>query len=128
MLYVIFRSLLSFLLFLLLFILTLFVSCFCSHVIFTLSCFLSSLVVILIPFLCDPFVFLENLSKYDKDTPICTDHSLNCEIDGFDVARRLHEAGFSRLFLLSGWEDIKEAPSYLTVVSKPDVVNLKNVL
>ena len=77
---------------------------------------------------CDPFVFLENLSKYDKDTPICTDHSLNCEIDGFDVARRLHEAGFSRLFLLSDWEDIKEAPSYLTVVSKPDVVNLKNVL
>ena len=35
---------------------------------------------------------------------------------------------FLGFFCFLAGSDIKEAPSYLTVVSKPDVVNLKNVL
>jgi PAS domain S-box-containing protein len=68
-----------------------------------------------------PNHFLKNLSKYAKDTIICMDHDLKAQIDGIELAKRLNEAGYIKLYLLSGktFEE-GEVPDYLTVLLKGD--------
>ena len=49
------------------------------------------------------------------------DDLLSSKLNGFDVAKQLHEQGFTRLYLLSGRTFEKsEIPDYLTVIMKTD--------
>jgi FixJ family two-component response regulator/anti-sigma regulatory factor (Ser/Thr protein kinase) len=68
-----------------------------------------------------PNHFLKDLSKYAKDTIICMDHDFKTKIDGIELAKQLNEAGYTKLYLLSGktFED-GEIPDYLTVLLKGD--------
>lgn len=70
-----------------------------------------------------PESFLNNLSKYDKDTIMLIDHEFKgSKLNGFDVAKQLHEQGFTRLYLFSGRDFEKsEVPNYLTVILKTDI-------
>ncbi|GHU12106.1 hypothetical protein FACS189449_05080 [Alphaproteobacteria bacterium] len=64
-------------------------------------------------------VFLENLSQYSKNTKIAIDNELNSGISGIELAKLLHEKGYTNLYILSGRpfkED--EVPSYLTAAFK----------
>jgi hypothetical protein len=71
----------------------------------------------------DPEVFLEKLSKYDKCTKVCIDNSLKTKIGSFELAEILYSAGYTRLYLLSGWDFGKgygprALPYYLTSLLK----------
>lgn len=71
----------------------------------------------------DPEIFLEKLSEYDKHTKICIDNSLKTKIGSFEIAEKLYNAGYIRLYLLSGWDfekgyGPKELPHYLTPLLK----------
>lgn len=71
----------------------------------------------------DPFHFLENVSKYSKQTKIYLDCNFATDkIKGVDVARQLHEQGYTRLYLLTG-ETLNsgELPDYLMVLRKDDI-------
>jgi hypothetical protein len=74
--------------------------------------------------------FLEKLSQYTKDTKICIDNSIKPKMSSLTLAKKLHEAGYTRLYLLSGWNFVKdkyertrppapyEIPDYLTAIYK----------
>ncbi|MBP9741877.1 MAG: GNAT family N-acetyltransferase [Burkholderiales bacterium] len=71
----------------------------------------------------NPYEFLANVDKYPKDTTIFLDNLYFMEnraydIDGIQIAKQLHEIGYTRLFLLSGENFC--TPKYLTLVSKDD--------
>ncbi|MEI8055091.1 MAG: hypothetical protein WCH10_03720 [bacterium] len=71
----------------------------------------------------DPETFLESLSQYDKDTKICIDNSLKTKIGSFELAERLYNAGYAKLYLLSGWDfknggGPRDVPHYLTTLFK----------
>jgi len=70
-----------------------------------------------------PESFLNNLSKYDKDTIMLIDHEFKgSKLNGFDVAKQLHEQGFTRLYLFSGRDFEKDMiPDYLSVILKTDI-------
>lgn len=67
--------------------------------------------------------FLKNFERYAKDTKICMDYSLG-SITGVDIAEELHEAGYTKLYLITGWDRDTlaeyEVPDYLTVLLKTD--------
>ena len=82
----------------------------------------------------DGITFIENFAKYPKDTKICLDYSLG-SMNGIDIAKKLHAAGYTELFLLTGWdrdsfgEDGKEVlPDYLTMILKTDSENIRHML
>ena len=82
----------------------------------------------------DGRTFLENFAKYPKDTKICLDYSLG-SMNGIDIAKQLHASGYTRLFLLTGWqldnfgEDGKDAiPEYLAMILKTDSDKIKQML
>jgi signal transduction histidine kinase len=72
-----------------------------------------------------PFPFLEKLTQYPKDTKICMDNDFKKNMTGLDLAKKLHAAGYTRLYMLSG-KDFKreEIPNYLTVIVKSDTETL----
>lgn len=73
----------------------------------------------------DPWVLLENIAKYSKNTKICVDYDLHSSINGFDVAKQLHELGYTRLHLMTGTEfSPNEIPDYLSLISKGDTDGL----
>lgn len=77
----------------------------------------------------NPEHFLKNVDKYPKDTKIYLDNNYaTSELKGLDVAKQLHELGYTRLYLLSG-EDFKKGtiPDYLTVIGKNDIARLKKL-
>lgn len=77
----------------------------------------------------DPQKFLNDLDKYDKNTKICTDHDLHSHINGIELSKYLHTAGFKNLYLLSGWDFTNdEIPAYLTVISKTDTEAIKKLV
>ncbi|CAL7964400.1 hypothetical protein GAMM_90010 [Gammaproteobacteria bacterium] len=55
--------------------------------------------------------FLEKLSQYAKDIKICIDNSIKPEMSSFALAKQLHEAGYTKLYLLSAW-DFDEKKKY----------------
>jgi amino acid adenylation domain-containing protein/thioester reductase-like protein len=70
----------------------------------------------------DPETFLKAMGQYSKNTKIFLDNDLKAKISGLDLAKKLHKAGYTRLFVLSGKDfELKEIPSYLTVISKADI-------
>lgn len=73
----------------------------------------------------NPILFLKQLSQYDKDTIICMDNDLKNMITGVELAKQLHEQGFTKLYLLSGKEFKKvEIPDYLVIIQKTDITTL----
>lgn len=77
----------------------------------------------------NPEHFLKNVNKYPKDTKICLDNNYaTSELKGLDIAKELHERGYTQLYLLSGeaFNDT-EIPSYLTVIGKNDIERLRNL-
>lgn len=70
----------------------------------------------------NPQSFLKNLSQYAKGTKICIDHNLRAHTTGFDLAKQLNAAGYTRLYLLSGGDFEKDKiPDYLTLITKGDM-------
>ena len=50
------------------------------------------------------------------------DHDFKSQMNGIDLAKQLHEAGYTKLYLLSGTTFKKgETPDYLTVLLKGDM-------
>lgn len=70
----------------------------------------------------NPKRFLENIAQYSKYTKICMDNDFGSKcISGIELAKQLHEAGFTKLCLFSGKDfDKGEVPDYLTVIKKGD--------
>lgn len=69
-----------------------------------------------------PASFLADLVKYDKSTKIFIDHDFKVDINGIDLAKKLHEKGYNSLYLFSGRNFKKsEIPDYLTVIIKTDI-------
>jgi PAS domain S-box-containing protein len=76
----------------------------------------------------DPYHFLKNVAKYPKDSKIYLDNNFAVkDLSGIELARQLHEQGYTRLYLLSG-ENFQsdEIPHYLTVIKKDDIDSIKN--
>lgn len=76
----------------------------------------------------DPRQLLENLAKYPKNTRIYLDNNFTMvDEQGVDIAKNLHELGFTRLYLLSG-DTFKpgEIPSYLTVILKTEIDKIRD--
>jgi hypothetical protein len=77
----------------------------------------------------NPFEFLENVTKYSKDTKIIldnyyyTENNETYDIDGITLGKTLHDMGYTRLFLLSGEEFV--VPEYLKLILKSDQVQIK---
>ncbi|MES2203878.1 MAG: HAMP domain-containing sensor histidine kinase, partial [Pseudomonadota bacterium] len=64
-----------------------------------------------------PHVLLEEISRYPKNTKICTDFDLKAPMTGPEVAKILHEQGFTHLYLATGYSfEQKGMPDYLQVV------------
>jgi hypothetical protein len=76
----------------------------------------------------NPDDFLNNLSKYLKDTKIITDYKLNNLFNGFDLAEKLHGLGYTKLYVMSGKDfDKQSVPPYVTVILK-DIENLERIV
>ncbi len=75
----------------------------------------------------NPEHFLNNVAKYPKDTRIFLDNNYNCsKLTGLIIAKKLHELGYTRLYILSG-EAYLEAPPYVTVIAKGRVTNFRDL-
>jgi PAS domain S-box-containing protein len=77
----------------------------------------------------DPFLFLNEISKYPTDTKICLDNNFkNSNLKGIDIAQKLNARGYTRLYLLSGEIlDKDEIPGYLSIISKFDIENISKL-
>ena len=76
-----------------------------------------------------PNNFLDRLSQYPKNTKICMDNDFHCQITGVELAKQLHEAGYTQLYLFSGKDFEKnEIPSYLKIITKGDLVGLSKLV
>ncbi len=76
----------------------------------------------------DPRKFLANLGKYPKDTRIYLDNNYTMvDTLGIEIAKDLHELGFTRLYLLSG--DVfkpGDVPNYVKAILKTDIDKIKD--
>ena len=79
-----------------------------------------------------PYELMKNIEPtciYSKDTAVFLDYNFDNapEIKGIDIAKKLHEFGFTKLYLLSG-QDFEgtdlEIPEYLTVLPKSAAAHL----
>ena len=77
-----------------------------------------------------PQHFLDKLGQYPLNTTILLDqHYVNDDRQGLDIARHLHEMGYTRLYLLSvGNLPQEPMPQYLTVIIKGDLEALSAVI
>lgn len=77
----------------------------------------------------DPQEFLACNSSYPKDIKIYLDNNFTSgEINGVDLAKQLHEQGFTHLYLLTGDTfQPGEVPEYLTVIRKDNIEKIKEV-
>ena len=67
-----------------------------------------------------PHCFLENLSRYHKNTKIVADFELQGSgTNGFELAEKLHKAGYIDINIISGRKfDSQKVPPYLNVIMK----------
>jgi len=76
---------------------------------------------------------LENFAQYSKDTKFCLDYKVG-SITGLEVAKVLHEAGYKKLYLLTGYDEdmlreMVDVPSYIIkILSKTDIDGVIEVL
>ena len=80
----------------------------------------------------EPLTFMEDVAQYPLNTRIILDLYYNkagiYNIDGFTVARQLHEIGYSNLYLLAGEEiSSDKIPEFLTVILKNDTLGLSRL-
>lgn len=77
----------------------------------------------------NPNQFLKNISFYDKDTKIFLDRNFHGRVDGIEIAKKLHDMGYTSLYLLSGERvDANEIPGYLDPILKTDLDKLVSVM
>ncbi|MBS0358271.1 MAG: GHKL domain-containing protein, partial [Proteobacteria bacterium] len=71
----------------------------------------------------DPEHFLSEVAQYAKNTPIYLDCNFEgSKILGIELARQLHEQGYTCLYLLTGQAfEMGSLPSYLKVLRKDDI-------
>jgi FixJ family two-component response regulator len=75
-----------------------------------------------------PHRFLESVSQYAKDTKILMDNDMASGINGIELAQKLHEMGYTQLYLHSGLDfEKKDVPNYLTIVRKGDFDNFNKL-
>lgn len=75
--------------------------------------------------------FLDNVHLYSKDTKFLIDNQFKSEnIDGIEIARQLHQDGYTRLYLFSGTDFSKDPiiPGYLTPIFKTDIDFIADLL
>jgi PAS domain S-box-containing protein len=77
----------------------------------------------------NPEHFLQNISKYSKETKILLDNNYqNSKLMGWNIAQQLHELGYTSLYLLSGEVfDQDNMPTYLTVIRKDDIDRIQKL-
>ncbi|MCD6045013.1 MAG: Histidine kinase [Gammaproteobacteria bacterium] len=75
----------------------------------------------------NPEHLLRDLDKYAKNTKIYLDNNYaTSKLTGIEVAKKLHEQGYTHLYILSG-ESALEAPSYVTVIGKNEIERIKDL-
>ncbi|MBP9742253.1 MAG: hypothetical protein KBD37_02745 [Burkholderiales bacterium] len=81
----------------------------------------------------DPISFLENVEQYPLDTRMIIDSTYNYDgkeydINGFDIALKLHEKGYTKLYLFtSDHYNEERLPPYLKYLNKLDRDVVKNL-
>jgi len=71
-------------------------------------------------------IFLDNFNQYSKETKFCLDYDLG-DINGLEIAKTLYEAGYEKLYLLSGYDEdsLKNfgniIPTYIKILPKISV-------
>ena len=77
----------------------------------------------------DPNTFLENLSRYPKDTKISLDNDFGVSaLNGLQLAQKLYEQGYTKLYLLSGKDfEVGEVPSYIMLILKTDLDTIARI-
>lgn len=79
----------------------------------------------------NPEEFLEQLALYTENPDIlfCIDNNFNnSSTKGVDVAKKLHEIGMTKLYLLSGEDfNFHHLPEYLTVILKTDLDRIEQL-
>lgn len=78
----------------------------------------------------NPHHFLSRLAEFPKTTRICFDYDFNVpSFNGLDLAKVLHEQGYTKLYLLSGM-NFKQAdmPPYLTLIPKDKAVDMLDMI
>lgn len=77
----------------------------------------------------DPRNFLKNVSQYAKDVKILLDNNFATGgMQGMEVAKILHDQGYTRLYMISGEIFNKDQiPGYLTVIGKDNLDAIKNI-
>ena len=79
----------------------------------------------------EPISFLEDVAQYPLSTKVVLDMFYTnagvWQLDGFDVAKKLHEMGYSNLYMAAGETIKKRIPDYLKVIYKDDVHGLSRL-
>jgi FixJ family two-component response regulator len=76
-----------------------------------------------------PALFLEKLSQYDKDTKIFMDNDFKSSMNGIELAKKLHNKGYTNLYLFSGKDFMTgKVPNYVTIITKADIDELISFL
>jgi CheY-like chemotaxis protein len=83
-----------------------------------------------VDFYYNPFDFLNAVRKYTKDTPMIIDYDFKLgDMNGLEVCWRLHQMGYTRLYLFTGVMLKKEnLPTYLEVIEKQDINAIHNLV
>lgn len=74
----------------------------------------------------DPISFMDSVEQYPLDTRIILDtyyespDKIPYTIDGFSIAKELHNKGYTKLILYAGEQPTGIIPEYLTIVLKSD--------
>lgn len=78
----------------------------------------------------NPHHFLSRLEEFPKDTKICFDYDFKIpDLDGLTLAKKLHEAGYTKLYMLSGMNfKQSDMPTYLTLIPKDKAVDLLDMV
>jgi hypothetical protein len=76
-----------------------------------------------------PYELLDHIDKYSKDIKICLDNDFNVpELNGVQLAEKLHNMGFTNLYLVSGKSFFEDTlPSYLKLIDKTDIEAIKRI-
>lgn len=76
-----------------------------------------------------PKRFLDSLAQYAQGVKICLDNDFRDATNGMELAKKLHELGYSKLYMLSGTDfAAAEVPDYLTVILKSDTDDLHKMI
>ncbi len=77
-----------------------------------------------------PQDFFDKMLHYTKDTKMLVDYEFKgCEITGLDILKKLHDSGFTDLYLYSGRNfSYNELPKYVNIIMKTNISAIKQLL